>query len=123
MDNIVIDKAPDAGILVNSLLLRYGKANLSAWDNLRVLLSECALQQYSAKGFAVDCGDSRPHYWLQLDDCWLDCGRTNAYCAEIIRLSRDDVQRAQRLGLQECALLSYAQIDQLCIQYAHFDHC
>lgn len=109
--------------IVNTLLMAYGKANLSAWDNLRVLLSESALQQFQAKGFEVDCGDSRSHYWVQLDDCWLDCGRTNAYNADIVCVADDDIRRAKIIGLQECALLSSAQITLLCMQNAHFDHC
>ncbi|MGL5467488.1 MAG: hypothetical protein ACRDCT_04760 [Shewanella sp.] len=110
-------------ILVDFLLTNYAQTNLSAWDTLRVLLSECALQQFQAKGFEVDCGDIRSHYWVQLDDCWLDCGRTNAYNADIIRVTDDDVRRAKIIGLQECALLSSAQINLLCMQNAHFDHC
>lgn len=109
--------------LVSTLLTTYANANLSAWDHLRVLLSECALQQCEARGFEVDCDDSRPHYWLQIEDCWLDCGRTNAYCAAIVPLTPNAVQGSRIIGIQECAPLSAAQINLLCIQNAHFDHC
>ena len=109
--------------LVNILLANYAQTSLSAWDNLRVLLSECALLQWEARVFEVDCDDSRPHYWLQIEDCWLDCGRTNAYSAAIVCLTPEVVQGARIIGEQDCALLSAAQINLLCMQNAHFDHC
>ncbi|MFV0596127.1 hypothetical protein [Shewanella sp.] len=109
--------------LVSTLLTTYAHANLSAWDNLRVLLSECVLQQCEARGFEVDCNDSRTHYWLQVGDCWLDCGKTNAYSTVIVKLTDEAVSNAKKLNQQECALLSAAQINLLCMQNAHFDHC
>lgn len=58
-----------------------------------------------------------------IEDCWLDCGRTNAYSAAIVCLTPEVVQGARIIGEQECALLSAAQINLLCMQNAHFDHC
>lgn len=81
---------------VESLLTAYAEVNLSAWDNLRLVLSECSHHEYEAKGFEVefvlDSGQAQ-HYWVQVGNIWLDCGRTNAYSATITRLTDEQVSR------------------------------
>ena len=116
---------------VESLLATYAKVNLSAWDSLRLVLSECAHHEYEARGFEVeflsDLG-ALQHYWVQVGNIWLDCGRTNAYSATITQLSDAQLSDAQvsRTNTKkalECAILSQEQIGLLCMQNAHFDHC
>lgn len=111
---------------VESLLTAYAEVNLSAWDNLRLVLSECAHHECEARGFEVefvsDLGQAQ-HYWVEVGDIWLDCGRTNAYSATITQLSDEQVSRANTKKALECAILSQEQIGLLCMQNAHFDHC
>ncbi|MCU8004932.1 hypothetical protein [Shewanella sp. SM96] len=111
---------------VESLLTAYAEVNLSAWDNLRLVLSECAHHEYEARGFEVeflsDLG-ALQHYWVQVGDIWLDCGRINAYSATITQLSDAQVSRTNTKKALECAILSQEQIGLLCMQNAHFDHC
>lgn len=111
---------------VESLLTAYAEVNLSAWDNLRLVLSECAHRGVEAKGFEVEfVFDSAqpPHYWVQVGNIWLNCGRTNAYSATITQLSDEQVSCANTKKALECAMLSQEQIGLLCMQNAHFDHC
>lgn len=111
---------------VESLLATYAKVNLSAWDSLRLVLSECAHYGCEARGFEVefvsDSGQVQ-HYWVQVGNIWLDCGRTNAYSATITQLSDKELSRVNSKSALECAILSQEQIGLLCMQNAHFDHC
>ncbi|MGI2182970.1 hypothetical protein ACRN9F_12065 [Shewanella oncorhynchi] len=111
---------------VESLLATYAKVNLSAWDSLRLVLSECAHHEYEARGFEVeflsDLG-ALQHYWVQVGDIWLDCGRINAYSTVITRLTDKELSRVNSKNALECAILSQEQIGLLCMQNAHFDHC
>ncbi|MCS6100264.1 hypothetical protein [Shewanella baltica] len=111
---------------VESLLTAYAEVNLSAWDNLRLVLSECSHHECEARGFEVefvsDLGQAQ-HYWVQVGNIWLDCGRTNAYSATITQLSDAQVSRTNTKKALECAILSQEQIGLLCMQNAHFDHC
>ncbi|MCL1088175.1 hypothetical protein L2744_00815 [Shewanella profunda] len=111
---------------VESLLTAYTEIKLSAWDNLRLVLSECAHHECEARGFEVefvcDSGQSL-HYWAQVGNIWLDCGRTNAYSVAIEYVTADDFERVKVKNNVECALLSQEQIGLLCMQNAHFDHC
>lgn len=111
---------------VESLLATYNGVTLSAWDNLRLLLSECAHSGCQAQGFEVeflsDLGQTQ-HYWIQVGNIWLDCGRTNAYFAPLTRLSDEQVSRVTSKQPLECAILSPEQLGLLCVQNAHFDHC
>jgi len=111
---------------VESLLTAYAEVNLSAWDNLRLVLSECAHHECEARGFEVefvsDSGQAQ-HYWVQVGNIWLDCGRTNAYSATITQLIDAQVSRVNTKKALECAILSQEQIGLLCMQNAHFDHC
>ncbi|MGI2067480.1 hypothetical protein [Shewanella sp. MF08487] len=111
---------------VEALLTAYAKVNLAAWDNLRVILSECAQHGHEARGFEVEFASGsgqQPHYWVQIGYIWLDCGRTNAYSATIMQLSYAQVSRTNTKKALECAILSQEQIGLLCMQNAHFDHC
>lgn len=111
---------------VESLLATYAKVNLSAWDSLRLVLSECAHHECEARGFEVeflsDLG-ALQHYWVQVGDIWLDCGRINAYSTVITRLTDKELSRVNSKNALECAILSQEQIGLLCMQNAHFDHC
>ncbi len=111
---------------VESLLATYAKVNLSAWDSLRLVLSECAHHEYEARGFEVeflsDLG-ALQHYWVQVGNIWLDCGRINAYSTVITRLTDKELSRVNSKNALECAILSQEQIGLLCMQNAHFDHC
>ncbi|MCU7964389.1 hypothetical protein L5M18_09450 [Shewanella sp. SM20] len=111
---------------VESLLTVYAEVNLSAWDNLRLVLSECTHHECEARGFEVeflsDLG-ALQHYWVQVGNIWLDCGRTNAYSATLTQLTDEQVSRANTKKALECAILSQEQIGLLCMQNAHFDHC
>ncbi|QYJ80667.1 hypothetical protein K0H61_14155 [Shewanella acanthi] len=117
------DIAEEIDKTVTQLLVKYAEVNLSAWDNLRVLLSELALNGFQAEGFEVSFTEAKPHYWLTCAGVWLDCGRTNAYLAQIELLNDSQVRLAQGMKQQECALLSDEQITLLCMQNSHFDHC
>ncbi|MGI2215967.1 hypothetical protein ACRN94_03020 [Shewanella baltica] len=111
---------------VESLLTAYAEVNLSAWDNLRLVLSECAHHECEARGFEVEFlsdSEQAQHYWVQVGNIWLDCGRTNAYSATITQLSDAQVSRTNTKKALECAILSQEQIGLLCMQNAHFDHC
>ncbi|MCH1929666.1 hypothetical protein L9G16_05680 [Shewanella sp. A25] len=105
------------------LLAKYHQVSLSAWDHLRVLLSELALNGYQAEGFEVSFGEEKPHYWVKCAEVWLDCGRTNAYSTQIVQLTDSQMSLALEMKPQECALLSPEQINLLCMQNSHFDHC
>ena len=111
---------------VESLLTAYAEVNLSAWDNLRLVLSECSHHEYEARGFEVefvsDSGQAQ-HYWVQVGNIWLDCGRINAYSTVITRLTDKELSRVNSKNALECAILSQEQIGLLCMQNAHFDHC
>ena len=111
---------------IESLLTAYAEVNLSAWDNLRLVLSECAHHECEARGFEVefisDSGQVQ-HYWVQVGNIWLDCGRTNAYSATITQLSDKELSRVNSKSSLEYAILSQEQIGLLCMQNAHFDHC
>ena len=111
---------------VEALLTAYARVNLAAWDNLRIILSECALHGHEARGLEVEFASGsgqQPHYWVQIGHIWLDCGRTNAYSAAMTILTDEDVIRANTQKTLECAMLSQEQIGLLCMQNAHFDHC
>lgn len=111
---------------VGSLLTAYAEVYLSAWDNLRLILSECALNKCEARGFEVEFAadsDLSRYYWVQIGDIWLNCGRTNAYSVTIENVTADDFKRVKVKNNVECALLSQEQIGLLCMQNAHFDHC
>ncbi|MGL4516671.1 hypothetical protein [Shewanella sp.] len=121
---------------IDALLQAYKGVELSAWDNLRLLLSECAHHQHQAYGFEVcysanaavptDATAStiaQSHYWVQIENIWLDCGRTNAYCASIVRLSPEQLNLAHTKVRCDCARLTQEQLALLCMQNAHFDHC
>lgn len=111
---------------VESLLAAYAGVTLSAWDNLRLVLSECAHHGCEAKGFEVeflsDPGQTL-HYGVQVGNIWLDCGRTNAYSAAITLLTDEQVSCINAKQPLECAILSQEQLGLLCMQNAHFDHC
>ncbi|MGL6123299.1 MAG: hypothetical protein ACRC1W_09835, partial [Shewanella sp.] len=107
---------------IESLLTAYAEVYLSAWDNLRLVLSECAHHEYQARGFEVefdfdhetDSGLLR-YYWVQIGNVWLNCGRTNAYSVAMTRLTEDQLSRANTKNALECAILSQAQIGLLCM--------
>jgi len=111
---------------VESLLAAYAGVTLSAWDNLRLVLSECSHHGFEAKGFEVEfAADSNlsRYYWVQIGDIWLDCGRTNAYSAAIKQLTDEQVSCINAKQSLACAILSQEQLGLLCMQNAHFDHC
>lgn len=111
---------------VESLLAAYTGVTLSAWDNLRLILSECAHHGCEAKGFEVEfvSGSGQTlHYGVQVGNIWLDCGRTNAYSAAITRLTEEQASRVNTMKPLECTILSQEQLGLLCMQNAHFDHC
>ncbi|MGL5389964.1 MAG: hypothetical protein ACRDA8_00995 [Shewanella sp.] len=152
---------------IDALLQAYRGVELPAWDNLRLLLSQCALHQQQACGYEVcyqrhltDAADATAatsathttaatnaieatnaadvtgataakaslqapatHYWVQIGDIWLDCGRTNAYAAHIVRLSPEVLSLGYTKVERDCAKLTEQQLALLCMQNAHFDHC
>lgn len=111
---------------VESLLTAYAEVNLSAWDNLRLVLSECVHHKCEARGFEVELlSDSGllSYYWVQVGNVWLDCGRTNAYATAITQLNNEQAGSVSTKKVLECAILSQEQIGLLCMQNAHFDHC
>ncbi len=110
--------------LVHRFLAEFSHANLSAWDILRILLSECAFSECEAKGFEVHFSANSPaHYWIKCGDVWLDCGRINDYSAKIQLLTQIEVSQSINMEPLECALLSPEQINLICMQNSHFDHC
>lgn len=111
---------------VSSLLAAYAGVSLAAWDNLRLVLSECAHHEWQAQGFEIEYATDTGmclHYWVQIGEIWLDCGRTNAYSVSIARATHTALSRVKATKTLECAILSPEQLGLLCMQNAHFDHC
>lgn len=126
--------------LTEKLLTYYQQFNLAAWDLMRIVKSECVHQHLPAQCYEVRYHDTTghpvSHYWIQCalvdveesistqEQCiWFDCGRINAYEASLCLVNDTElIQKVVKERL-EFAILSTAQIDLLCMQNAHFDHC
>ncbi|QSX34302.1 hypothetical protein JYB87_03350 [Shewanella avicenniae] len=107
---------------LENLLPELQRLPLSSYDLARYLFSKLALANLSAQVWEIKLADAtRHHFALQHHEAWLDCGADNAAQATPMVLGADTV--VEPLKLLEVAALSEAQLQFMCIQSAHFDHC
>ncbi|EKT4488927.1 MULTISPECIES: hypothetical protein [Shewanella] len=102
-----------------TLLQACESRRLSAWDNVRYLVSVLTLQGEQAKAFEAQI-DGKPHYLLQALGVCFDCGRSNSYQVQIRLLTDTEFTPMKVLDITP---LSAEQLSYLCMETAHFDHC
>ncbi|WP_037474648.1 hypothetical protein [Shewanella sp. 38A_GOM-205m] len=102
-----------------TLLQACESLRLSAWDNVRYMVSVLALQGEQAKAFEAQI-DGKPHYLLQALGVCFDCGRSNSYQVQIRLLTDTEFTPMKVLDITP---LSAEQLGYLCMETAHFDHC
>lgn len=102
-----------------SLILTSKQLQLSAWDNVRYLVSVLALQGEPTQVYEVTL-EGKLHYLVNGLGVNFDCGRCNSYQTPIALLTVTDINPNRTLDI---APLSAEQINYLCMETAHFDHC
>ncbi|MCE9780744.1 hypothetical protein [Shewanella algae] len=102
-----------------ALLQACGSLGLSAWDNVRYLVSVLALQGEQAKACEAEV-DGKSHYLVESLGVCFDCGRSNGYQVQIRLLIDTEFTPMKVLDITP---LSAEQLGYLCMETAHFDHC
>ncbi|MCL1114845.1 MULTISPECIES: hypothetical protein [Shewanella] len=107
----------------------YLSLRLSAFDNMKLVVAVLfdageSYQCVEAKMQSLACHDEMTTgYFVCWDHVWLFCGLTHSYSASISLLT--DIERIEKASIKSISVpvMSMQQVEFMCVESAHFDHC
>ncbi|WP_299801695.1 hypothetical protein [uncultured Shewanella sp.] len=111
---------------VASIFAPYLSLNLSAFDNLKLVvavLSEKAEECHALE--AEICIDNQLQiaYLVRWKKHFIYCGRTNSYGNAIDEVADLESINPESIRVLQIPVLSMQQLEFMCMENAHFDHC
>ncbi|ABZ75407.1 conserved hypothetical protein [Shewanella halifaxensis HAW-EB4] len=111
---------------VASIFTPYLTLNLSAFDNLKLVVAvltdrgeECHALETE---LTVD-GKQQTAYLVRWNHHFIYCGRTNSYANQIDEVADLEAITAESIQVLQPPVLSMRQLEFMCMENAHFDHC
>lgn len=111
---------------VASIFTPYLTLNLSAFDNLKLVvavLTDKGEECHALEAEVLFDGKQQSAYLVRWKKHFIYCGRTNSYGNQIDEVVDLEAITAESIQVLQPPVLSMQQVEFMCMENAHFDHC
>ncbi len=111
---------------VASIFTPYQQLNLSAFDNLKLVVAVLTAQDEECHALEAQVTvEAKPEtaYLVRWHKHFIYCGRTNSYGNKIDEVADLAVINPESIVVLQPPVLSMQQVEFMCMENAHFDHC
>ncbi|WP_028765772.1 MULTISPECIES: hypothetical protein [Shewanella] len=111
---------------VAAIFKPYLSLNLSGFDNLKLVIAVLTAQGQECHALEAQLtfeGKSQTAYLVRWHKHFIYCGRTNSYGNSLDEVASLDDINPESIKVLQPPILSMQQLEFMCMENAHFDHC
>ena len=111
---------------VASIFTPYLTLNLSGFDNLKLVVAVLTAQGEECHALEAEITvDGKPQsaYLVRWHKHFIYCGRTNSYGNALDEVADLESITPESIEVLQVPVLSMQQLEFMCMENAHFDHC
>ncbi|MCL1140124.1 hypothetical protein [Shewanella pneumatophori] len=104
----------------------YLSLNLSGFDNLKLVVAVLTAKGQECHALEAEVsidGVKQTAYLVRWHKHFIYCGRTNSYGNQLDEIADLEDISAESIEVLQPPILSMQQLEFMCMENAHFDHC